>query len=346
MRVTGILKVLGWQKNFRMIAGKRVRVWCKQMPDLPTNTPNMGVDHEVDAEVVQAGIQSQQELENQTQQVDQPEQPTTTKKDIFSLTDTGIDTGIVGKAETSDSFGEKLDQVDRTNPTHTPQDFQTDQPDNCEVDPIQKTRLEATDSSTNAELVAFICIAIAENNSQFAIDIQVILRDACSNGPGDRQKVWDALTEAEKIAFTTLLSIPTPPTPPTPPIPTSEPISEPTSEPISATPATPEPTSPPAAESATESATESAATPRAQQEVISEEDAEKLRDIALIWWMEFYPDRMQSLVSQMYAWKAPGTKYEVATINQWLEGEDELVRDRINQLISLKNNNSTIEETP
>jgi hypothetical protein len=73
MRVTGILKVLGWQKNFRMIAGKRVRVWCKQMPDLPTNTPNMGVDHEVDAEVVQAGIQSQQELENQTQQVDQPE---------------------------------------------------------------------------------------------------------------------------------------------------------------------------------------------------------------------------------------------------------------------------------
>ena len=346
MRVTGILKVLGWQKNFRMIAGKRVRVWCKQMPDLPTNTPNMGVDHEVDAEVVQAGIQSQQELENQTQQVDQPEQPTTTKKDIFSLTDTGIDTGIVGKAETSDSFGEKLDQVDRTNPTHTPQDFQTDQPDNCEVDPIQKTRLEATDSSTNAELVAFICIAIAQNNSQFAIDIQVILRDACSNGPGDRQKVWDALTEAEKIAFTTLLSIPTPPTPPTPPIPTSEPISEPTSEPISTTPATPEPipgtpepTSPPAAESATESATESAATPRAQQEVISEEDAEKLRDIALIWWMEFYPDRMQSLVSQMYAWKAPGTKYEVATINQWLEGEDELVRDRINQLISLKNNN-------
>ena len=168
----------------------------------------------------------------------------------------------------------------------------------------------------------------------------------------DRRKVWDALTEAEKIAFTTLLSIPTPPTPPTP---TSEPISEPTSEPISATPATPEltpestptltpeptpePTSPPAAESATESATESAATPRAQQEVISEEDAEKLRDIALIWWLEFYPEQLQNLLTQMYGWKAPGTKYEVATIHQWLEGEEELVRERINQLISLKNNN-------
>jgi membrane-bound inhibitor of C-type lysozyme len=62
--------------------------------------------------------------------------------------------------------------------------------------------------------------------------------------------------------------------------------------------------------------------------------------------MEFYPERMQSLVSQMYAWKAPGTKYETAVIVQWLEGEDELVRDRINQVNSLKNNNSTIEETP
>jgi hypothetical protein len=38
-------------------------------------------------------------------------------------------------------------------------------------------------------------------------------------------------------------------------------------------------------------------------------------------------------------------KYETAVIVQWLEGEDELVRDRINQLLSLKNNNSTIEET-
>jgi hypothetical protein len=38
-------------------------------------------------------------------------------------------------------------------------------------------------------------------------------------------------------------------------------------------------------------------------------------------------------------------KYETAVIVQWLAGEDELVRDRINQLISLKNHNSTIEKT-
>jgi len=83
MRVTGILKVLGWQKNFRMIAGKRVRVWCKQMPEQPKNTPNMGVDREVDALVVQAEIQSQQELKNHTQQLDQHEQPENTKKRSF-----------------------------------------------------------------------------------------------------------------------------------------------------------------------------------------------------------------------------------------------------------------------
>jgi hypothetical protein len=145
----------------------------------------------------------------------------------------------------------------------------------------------------------------------------------------DRRKVWASLTEAEKVAFTGLLT-PTPePTPElTPePIPTSEPITEPT-PPITT------PVSAPRAESTAES--------RAEQ--VSEKDAEKMREIATIWWLEFYPDRMQSLVSQMYAWKAPGTKYETAVIVQWLEAEDDLIRDRINQLISLKNNNSLTDE--
>ena len=69
-------------------------------------------------------------------------------------------------------------------------------------------------------------------------------------------------------------------------------------------------------------------------------------NIALIWWPEYYPEQLQALLTQMYAWKAPGNKYETAVIVQWLEGEDAEARDRINQLISLKNNNSTIEETP
>jgi len=33
MRVASILKLLGWQKNFRTVAGKRCRVWCKPEPD-------------------------------------------------------------------------------------------------------------------------------------------------------------------------------------------------------------------------------------------------------------------------------------------------------------------------
>jgi predicted RNA-binding protein len=35
----------------------------------------------------------------------------------------------------------------------------------------------------------------------------------------------------------------------------------------------------------------------------------------------------------MYAWQTPGTKYDVAVIAEWLEGEDDLIRDRITELI-------------
>ena len=69
---------------------------------------------------------------------------------------------------------------------------------------------------------------------------------------------------------------------------------------------------------------------------INPEDAEKLRDIALIWWDEYYPEQMQSLNAQMYAWQAPGTKYDVATLAEWLEGEDGLIRDRITELVHLR----------
>jgi hypothetical protein len=69
---------------------------------------------------------------------------------------------------------------------------------------------------------------------------------------------------------------------------------------------------------------------------VSSEDAEKLRDIALTWWPEYYPEQLQNLLTQMYGWKAPGTKYDVATIVEWLQGEDDLVRDRITQLIHLR----------
>jgi hypothetical protein len=69
---------------------------------------------------------------------------------------------------------------------------------------------------------------------------------------------------------------------------------------------------------------------------INPEDVEKLRDIALIWWEEYYPEQMQSLIAQMYSWQAPGTKYDVATLAEWLEGEDSLIRDRITELVHLR----------
>jgi hypothetical protein len=66
---------------------------------------------------------------------------------------------------------------------------------------------------------------------------------------------------------------------------------------------------------------------------INPEDAEKLRDIALIWWPEYYPEQIQALLTQMYGWQAPGTKYDGATLADWLESEDDLIRDRIAELI-------------
>ena len=69
---------------------------------------------------------------------------------------------------------------------------------------------------------------------------------------------------------------------------------------------------------------------------ISPEDAEKLRNLALIWWSEYYPDQLQSLLNQMYGWNAPGAKYDVAVIADWLESQDELIRDRITELVHQK----------
>jgi putative DNA primase/helicase len=69
---------------------------------------------------------------------------------------------------------------------------------------------------------------------------------------------------------------------------------------------------------------------------VTPEDAQKMRDIALVWWSKYYPEQMQALLTQMYAWQAPGTKYDVATLAEWLEGEDDLIRDRITELVHLR----------
>ncbi len=73
-------------------------------------------------------------------------------------------------------------------------------------------------------------------------------------------------------------------------------------------------------------------------ETITTEDAEKIRDIAEVWWLEYHPDQLQNLLTQMFGWKSPGNKYKVATIENWLEGESETVRTRISELLRLRNN--------
>jgi predicted P-loop ATPase len=70
-----------------------------------------------------------------------------------------------------------------------------------------------------------------------------------------------------------------------------------------------------------------------KSEKVTDEDAQNLRDIALLWWPEYYPEQIRGLITQMYGWQAPGTKYDVATLAEWLEGEDDVIRDRITELI-------------
>jgi predicted P-loop ATPase len=74
----------------------------------------------------------------------------------------------------------------------------------------------------------------------------------------------------------------------------------------------------------------------AKLEKVTDEDAQVMRDIALVWWDEYYPEQMQSLLTQMYGWQAPGAKYDMAILAEWLGGEDDLIRDRITELMHLR----------
>lgn len=152
------------------------------------------------------------------------------------------------------------------------------------------------------ELLRLIRVAIAEPDPESArrtaTDILPILKDVCARGAANREKVWAALTDSERAIFSELTALPLA-------------LSDNPQEPISPQPA-PEP------------------------EIIAPADAEKLREIATIWWPELYPAQMQSLLAQMYAWGAPGTRYDAATITAWLVAEDTVVRERITELMELR----------
>jgi putative DNA primase/helicase len=149
------------------------------------------------------------------------------------------------------------------------------------------------------ELVGMIQIALEEPDAEIArqavADILPILKNVCASGAANREKVWAALTETERTTFSEL-----------------------TAKPIAAIDNPPEPKPPETAP---------------ERETIAPADAEKLREIASRRWDECYPAQMQSLLAQMYAWGAPGTRYDAATINAWLATEDAVTRKRIGELM-------------
>ncbi|MEG3843851.1 virulence-associated E family protein [Microcoleus sp. herbarium14] len=295
MRVTGILKVLGWSKNYRTLGGKKCRVWEKQNPEQPPETEKTTSNSEVDTGVVPPETPTPSGVENQTQQVEHQELPLIPKKVISSKTDNGVTKRHTEDIEKSESFSDFRVQVVPVLESLSPQGFESEQPHNSEVDPTEQI---FDDEQEIAELVGFIRAAIAEGDREFAKNIQGIITACCASSAVDRKQVWAALTLLEQTALTALLK------------PASEPAAEPEITPESCPPV----------------------------ELIDPIDAEKIRDIAQIWWDEFYPELTQSLIVQMFGWQSPGTKYTREIINQWLETEDELVRDRITQLFTLKNN--------
>jgi putative DNA primase/helicase len=80
-----------------------------------------------------------------------------------------------------------------------------------------------------------------------------------------------------------------------------------------------------------------------ESETITPEDAEKMRDIALTWWDEYYSEQLQSLLAQMFGWKSPGTKYSRDAIERWLESEDAVVRVRLDELWRMKHGEGLID---
>ena len=182
------------------------------------------------------------------------------------------------------------------------------------------------------DLLQMIQLALAstdpEEGRQVALDIQPILKLTCANGCADKKKIWDALTEDEQANFKALLA----------PSLEQQPVPE-QLDPAGWEPVPPQEAGEP----------EPAQIQMPEPETITPEDAEKMRDIATAWWDEYYPDdptkleQWQSLISQMFAWKAPGTKYSRDALKLWLEGEDGVVRERLDELWRMKHGEGLID---
>jgi len=206
MRVAGILKILGWSKNFRMIAGKRVRVWEPSKTVEPLDQPDqpqLEVDREVDQRLISAETPTAPDFQEQPKPPDQPDQPRSLKK-VFSTTydsdnRTKPNTEPNTEIEKKNSLRLEVDQVDQVDQTLTQQGGFCDQPPD---QPLMK--VDQVDREVEiAELVAFVKIALESGERDVALDVQGILKEACQRVP--RELVWAALSSDEKKQFTALL---------------------------------------------------------------------------------------------------------------------------------------------
>jgi putative DNA primase/helicase len=186
------------------------------------------------------------------------------------------------------------------------------------------------------DLLQMIQLALAETDPeegrQAALDIQPILKLTCANGCADKKKIWDALTEDEQVKFSALLRKPSQPEVSLAPVSEQQPVPEPI-DPASLELLPPE--KPGELQPAQITVPES--------ETITPEDAEKMRDIALIWWDEYYSEQLQNLLVQMFGWKSPGTKYSREALERWLESEDAVVRERLDELWRMKHGEGLID---
>ena len=173
---------------------------------------------------------------------------------------------------------------------------------------VAKEPIEPALNDSEAELVEFARSAIATGDVELAKQIQNVLSEACTNGAADRNKVWQSLSPSERAAFKALLAT----SGPTEPAGTTNgPIVQPESQ-GSVAPEEPQPEPEP---------------------FVSQADALKMRDIARVWWSQYYPEQLQSLMTQMFGRGGPGTKYSSEAIARWLETESEAVRVRLRELM-------------
>jgi putative DNA primase/helicase len=198
------------------------------------------------------------------------------------------------------------------------------------------------------DLLQMIQLALAQTDPESArraaLDIQPILKLTCANGCADKKKIWDALTEDEQVKFSALLRKPSQPEVSLAPVSEQQLVPEPIA-PVSQQQPVPEPIAPAGLEPVPPQKPgepQPAPITMPESETITPEDAEKMRDIALIWWDEYYSEQLQSLLIQMFGWKAPGTKYSREAIERWLESEEAVVRSRLDELWRMKHGEGLI----